>query len=67
MQVNSWSVQGVIFIQRDSRTAVEEIIAEEVAKVHCAFIYTSLLSREAKRVCVVSRCRSRSGGKIIKL
>jgi len=50
----------VTFIQRESRTTGGEIIAEEIAKVHCAFIHT-LLSREARKQAerdrVVPRCR----------
>jgi len=38
----------VTFIRCESRAIGGEIIAEEVAKVHCAFIHTSL-SREARR------------------
>jgi len=41
-------LRRVTFIRCESRAIGGEIIAEEVAKVHCAFIHTSL-SREARR------------------
>jgi tRNA A37 N6-isopentenylltransferase MiaA len=41
-------LRRVTFIRCESRAIGREIIAEEVAKVHCAFIHTSL-SREARR------------------